>query len=74
LAAWTEDLEQPILNDFGRRFLRSLAVKDLTRRLRVLDLLRRHPEIVDVPIPPVLYVTGIGAEWLHPAPQPPVPS
>ena len=68
LAAWAEDLAQPSLNDFGRRFLRTLAVKDLTRRLRVLDVLDRHPEIAEVPIPPVLYITGLersGSTYLH---------
>jgi Sulfotransferase family len=68
LAAWAEDLAQPNLTDFGRRFLRSLAVKDLARRLKVLDVLRRHPEIGDVPIPPVLHITGLersGSTLLH---------
>jgi hypothetical protein len=68
LAAWAEDLAQPSLSDFGRRFLRSLAVRDVARRLRVLDVLRRHPEIADVPIPPVIYITGLersGSTLLH---------
>ena len=68
LGAWAEDLAQPTLSDFGRRFLRSLAVKDVARRLRVLDVLRRHPEIADVPIPPVLYITGLersGSTFMH---------
>jgi hypothetical protein len=68
LTAWAEDLGQPILNDFGRRFLRSLAVKDLARRLQVLDTLRRHPEIAEVRIPPVIHITGLersGSTFLH---------
>lgn len=68
LGAWGDDLEQPILSDFGRRFLRSLAVKDVARRLRVLDVLRRHPEIADVHIPRVLYITGLersGSTFMH---------
>ena len=68
LAAWAEDLGQPILSDFGRRFLRSLAVRDVTRRLRVLDVLRRYPEIAAVPIPPVIHITGperSGSTFLH---------
>ena len=68
LAAWAEDLGQPILNDFGRRFFRSLAVKDVVRRLQVLDELRRHPPIADVEIPPVLYITGLersGSTFMH---------
>jgi hypothetical protein len=44
--------------DRGRRFLRSLAVRDLGRRLRVLDTLRRHPEIAAVPVPPIVDITG----------------
>jgi hypothetical protein len=68
LAAWAQDLAQPNLNDFGRRFLRSLAVKDTARRLRVLDVLRRHPEILEIPIPPVIHITGqwrSGTTFLH---------
>jgi hypothetical protein len=68
LAAWVEDLGQPGFNDFGRRFLRSLAVKDAARRLRVLDVLRRNPEIADVRIPPVVYITGLersGSTLMH---------
>lgn len=68
LTAWADDLQQDLLNDFGRTFLRSQAVKELARRLRVLDVLRRHPEIGGVPIPPILYVTGLarsGTTLLH---------
>ncbi len=68
LGAWAQDLEQPSLNKFGRRFMRSRAVRDLARRLRILDTLRRHPEISDVPIPPIVYVTGLersGTTLLH---------
>jgi hypothetical protein len=36
LAAWAADLEQPNLTEFGRRFLRSFAVRDLSRRLRAV--------------------------------------
>ena len=68
LAAWAEDLFQPNLNDFGRRFLRTLAVRDVARRLRVLATLRDNPEIAEVPIPPILYITGMersGTTLLH---------
>lgn len=68
LTAWAEDLKQQNLNQFGRGFLRSLAVRDLGRRLRVLDTLHRHPEITDVPIPPIVYITGLersGTTLLH---------
>jgi hypothetical protein len=68
LGAWVEDLEQPNLNDFGRRFLRTLAVRDVARRLRVLATLREHAEIGEVTIPPILYITGLersGTTLLH---------
>lgn len=68
LDAWSRDLQQPNLTPFGRGFLRSLAVRDLMRRLRVLDVLRRHPEIEATPIPPIVYITGAersGTTLLH---------
>lgn len=68
LAAWAADLRAPHLNDFGRGFLRSLAVRDLARRLRVVQTLRAHPEIADVKIPPIVYITGLersGTTLLH---------
>lgn len=68
LRAWADDLEQPGLTDFGRRFLRTQAVRDLVRRLRVLDALRAHPEIDEVVVPPIVYVTGLersGTTLLH---------
>jgi hypothetical protein len=40
----------------------------VARRLRVLATLREHPEITDVPIPPILYITGLersGTTLLH---------
>jgi hypothetical protein len=58
LAAWVEDLHSDHLNDTGRSFFTSLAVRDLCRRLEVIDTLRRHPEIDDVVIPPIVYITG----------------
>ena len=68
LAAWAADLQQPNLSEFGRGFLRSLAVRDLARRLRVLHTLRDHPEIAEVSIPPIVYITGLersGTTLLH---------
>lgn len=68
LSAYAADLELPNLTEFGRRFLRSRAVVDLVRRLRVLDTLRQHPEIATVPIPPIVYITGLersGTTLLH---------
>jgi hypothetical protein len=68
LTAWAADLEQTNLTEFGRKFLRSLAVRDLARRLRVLHTLREHPEIASVPIPQIVYITGLersGTTLLH---------
>lgn len=58
LAAWVDDLHSDHLNDAGRSFFTSLAVRDLSRRLQVIDTLERHPEIDDVVIPPIVYITG----------------
>jgi len=68
LALWASDPEQPNLTDRGRRFLRSLAVREISQRLRVLDTLREHPEINEVEIPPIVYITGLersGTTVLH---------
>jgi hypothetical protein len=68
LLAWVHDLANPRINDFGRRFLRRLAVRDLCRRLKVLACLREHPEILEVEIPPIIFITGAartGSTLLH---------
>jgi hypothetical protein len=68
LSAFSADLQQRNLTDFARQFLRSRAVQDLVRRLRVLDTLRQHPEIASVPIPSIVYITGLersGTTLLH---------
>ncbi len=68
LAAWVEDLNGPIPNDRGRAFYARLAVNDLSRRLEVMDCLKHHPEIDEVVIPPILYITGherSGTTLLH---------
>ena len=68
LEAWAADLEQPNLTEFGRKFLRSLAVRDLSRRLQVLEALREQPEIASVAIPRIVYITGLersGTTLLH---------
>jgi hypothetical protein len=58
LAAWVGDLHSDHLNDAGRSFFTSLAVRDLSRRLEVIDTLLRHPEIDEVGVPPIVYITG----------------
>jgi hypothetical protein len=68
LEAWASDLDQPNLTEFGRRFLRTLAVRDVARRLQILDALTRNPEITDVAIPPIVYIVGLprsGTTLLH---------
>jgi hypothetical protein len=68
LSAYAADLQQQNLTDVARQFLRSRAVHDLVRRLRVLDTLRQHPEIAAVPIPSIVYITGLersGTTLLH---------
>ena len=68
LAAYATDLVAPHLSDWGRAFLTRLVSKDLGRRLQIIDCLKRHPEIEDTPIPPILYITGherSGTTLLH---------
>ncbi len=68
LAAWTEDLNSDLINDAGRQFFTEIAIRDLMRRLRVIDVLARHPEIDDVEIPAIVYVAGTvrsGTTLLH---------
>ena len=68
LLAWVHDLGNPSINDFGRQFLRRLAVRDLCRRLKVLATLTEYPEILEVEIPPIIFITGAartGSTLLH---------
>lgn len=68
LRAWVQDLSNPKINDFGRVFLRRLAVRDLCRRLRVTAYLSEHPEILEIEIPPIVFITGVartGSTLLH---------
>jgi hypothetical protein len=58
LQAWAVDLENPILNEAGRSFFTELAIRDLVRRLRVIDVLANHPEIDEVEMPTIVYVAG----------------
>jgi hypothetical protein len=68
LAAWADDLHDANLTAAGRAFLRRLAVNDVARRIEVLATIREHPEILDVEIPPIVYITGLersGTTILH---------
>lgn len=68
LEAWADDLDSPKFNDSGRAAFASLMAGDLARRLRVVDCLKQHPEIDQVEIPPILYISGLertGTTFLH---------
>jgi hypothetical protein len=68
LTAWVNDLITGNLNDFGRQFLRRLALSDLCRRLRVIAYLAKHPEISEVKIPSIIIIMAAprtGTTLLH---------
>ncbi len=68
LEAWVEDLNHPRLNAFGKSAMASLMIGDLSRRLQVMDCLAKNPEIDEVAIPPILYISGLertGTTFLH---------
>jgi hypothetical protein len=68
LEAWVADLQNPLLNPKGRAFFARAAVNDLCRRADVIDWFNRHPEIEEVAIPPIIYITGherSGTTLLH---------
>jgi hypothetical protein len=53
---------------FGRLFFREYCVGVLVNRLKVRDDLKRHPEILEVPIRRPLFITGLprsGTTFLH---------
>ena len=53
LLAWVNDLRNPKINEFGRKFFRRLAIRDLCWCLKVLAFLTEHPEILEIEIPPL---------------------
>ena len=68
LTAWVHDLINGDLNDFGRQFLRRIALSDLCRRLKVMEYLAEHPEISEVEIPPTILIMAAprtGTTLLH---------
>lgn len=68
LRGWCEDLRWPGLSPQGRDRLARIAVRNLATRLRIEDVLRRHPEITDVPLPPIVRIAGLprsGTTLLH---------
>lgn len=53
---------------FGRIFFREYCVRLLVNRLKIEDDLKRHPEILGVPVPRPLIITGLprsGTTFLH---------
>jgi hypothetical protein len=52
--------EEARLNLIGRIMARSEIARVLESRLRVEDVLKRHPEIEEQPVAPVYVVTGLG--------------
>jgi len=53
---------------FGRIFFREFCTGLLVNRLKIQDDLKRHPEILDVPVPRPLIITGLprsGTTFLH---------
>lgn len=58
LALACADLARTPLNDFGRAFIERQLGKELVRRLRIVDFLKRNPEVNDVELPPIVLITG----------------
>jgi hypothetical protein len=69
LAALVDAFEaQGTAHAFGRLFFREYCVSLLVNRLKIADELRRHPEILGVPVPRPLVITGLprsGTTFLH---------
>lgn len=68
LNAWCDDLASRRLSESGRAALARLAIRNLETRLRVEDTLRKHPEILDVPMPRIVRIAGFprsGSTLLH---------
>lgn len=68
LDAWCADLSSGRLSEAGRAFLARQAVRNLEMRLRLLETLRRHPEIEEVRLPAIIRIMGLprsGTTFLH---------
>ena len=60
LAVWLASVEEDDgLNPLGRMLVHDHAVRVLTNRLRLEALLKRHPEILEVPIAAPIIVAGL---------------
>jgi len=59
---------QDSVHAFGRIFFREYCTSLLVNRLKIQADLTRHPEILDVPVPRPLFITGLprsGTTFLH---------
>lgn len=68
LEAVARDLDGDALNDRGRAIVRGQVVRTMQRRLRLVETWRRHPEIDDVELPPIVAISGLprtGTTLLH---------
>lgn len=60
LRAHLDAIESDVgLTEFGRVTLRNRVVRLLSSRLQLTDLVRRHPEIADIPLDPPVVVVGL---------------
>jgi hypothetical protein len=54
-----DDLARAELSDLGRMVWRGRLLNHLVQRLRVLDVLARHPEIERQPVPAPVFIVGL---------------
>jgi hypothetical protein len=60
LGVWLKAGRQDVgLNDFGRQVLHGYCARYAANRLRLEDLLRRHPEVLDEPIDRPVFIAGL---------------
>jgi hypothetical protein len=69
LARLTDSMEREArLSPLGRLVMRGQLVRNLACRLRVVELLERHPEILEIPLDRVVVIAGLqrtGTTMLH---------
>jgi hypothetical protein len=60
LAVWLQSLNEDTgLNCLGRAMVFESMVRFASNRLRIEDMVRRHPEIPDIPLPRPIIVSGL---------------
>ncbi|MCG8433361.1 MAG: hypothetical protein MJA83_04955, partial [Gammaproteobacteria bacterium] len=69
LAQLTESVRnEGRLSPFGRFAFRNFMLENLTKRLRIIEVIRRFPEITEIPINAPAFITGwyrTGTTYLH---------